>query len=98
MTPMGGDALTVGGRGYKTNSRTASLDAQQLLEWNHTYGDHALHFQLGHENQKDDVKYLTGSMAGFVDWSNPEFANANNYQGLNSYTYETTRDAYFLRP
>ncbi len=97
MTPMGGDALTVGGRGYKTNTRTASLDAQQLLEWNHTYGDHALHFQLGHENQKDDVKYLTGSMAGFVDWSNPEFANANNYQGLNSYTYETTRDAYFLR-
>ena len=35
-TPIGGDALTVNGRGYKTTSRSANLEVQELLDWNHT--------------------------------------------------------------
>lgn len=97
MTPIGGDAKDVNGRGEKTTTRTASLDAQELLEWAHTYGDHGLHFQLGHENQKMDHKYIYGHMTQYTDFSNPEFSNAAAYQNLNSYTYEIARDAYFLR-
>ena len=96
-TPIGGDALSVNGRGYKTTSRSASLDVQELLDWNHAFGDHAIHLQAGHENQKNDVRYLRGSMIDFIEWGNPEFVNANTYQDLTSYTYEVTRDAYFLR-
>ncbi len=96
-TPIGGDALTVNGRGYKTTSHSSSLDVQELLDWNHSFGDHALHLQAGHENQKNKTEYLSGSMIDFIEWGNPEFINANTYQTLTSYTYEITRDAYFLR-
>ena len=95
-TPIGGDAKDVNGRGYKYSTRSSSFDVQELLDWTHAFGNHQVHLQAGHENQKNDVKYLMGSMTDFIEWGNPEFANANTYQNLNSYTYETTHDAYFL--
>lgn len=97
MTPIGGDALNVGGRGYQSTTRKDNLDAQQLLEWRHTFGDHGIHLMVGHENQKEETRYIYGSMANFVNPSNPDFANATNYQDLTSYRYTVSREGYFFR-
>ena len=88
MTPIGGDAQTVGGRGYKYATRYGALNANQILDWNHEFGSHGLHLMVAHENKKDQNNYMYGAMHGYADWSNPEFANAASYDNLTSYTSE----------
>jgi len=97
-TPIGGDALNVNGRGEKENWRTDGLDAQEILDWTHTFNDlHTLGFKAGHENQKMGYKQIYGHMTNFADPTNPEFSNAALYQDLTSKSYEIARDAYFLQ-
>ncbi len=96
-TPVGGDAKGVGGRGYKTSSRYAALNANQLLSYSPTFGDHSISLLLGHENKRDNSNYLMGHMTNFVDIYNPEFANATLYQDLTSNTSEYALEGYFGR-
>ena len=97
-TPIGGDAKNVGGRGYKYWSRNAALNVNELLDWNHTFaGVHNVHVLLGHENKNDMYKYMEGHMTQFSDVTNPEFANAAQYQGLTSYTSEYALEGYFAK-
>lgn len=97
-TPIGGDALNVGGRAYKTTQRYAALNFNQLLDWNRTFGGkHNVHVLLGHETKNDKGKYLTGEMTQFADPNNSEFANAAQYQNLTSYTYEYALEGYFAK-
>ena len=96
-TPIGGDAASFGGRAYKTSTRREALNANQLIDWNKTYGDHNIHVLLGHENKKDAYKYLYGHMTNFADNDNPEFSNATVYQNLNSYTWEYALEGVFAK-
>ena len=97
-TPIGGDALNVGGRGYKTTQRYAAVNFNQLLDWNHTFGEsHKVHVLLGHETKNDKSKYLTGEMTNYAYPYNSEFANAAQYQNLTSYTYEYALEGYFAK-
>ena len=96
-TPIGGDAANVGGRGYKYSTRRAALNVNQLLNWSHTFGRHNVSALLGHETKNDKYEYLVGQMTQFADTSNPEFNNAAQYQGLNSYTAEYSLEGYFMR-
>lgn len=97
-TPIGGDALNVNGRGEKDNWRTEGLDAQEIIDWTHTFnGLHTLSFKAGHENQKMIYSNLYGHMTNYADTSNPEFDNAALYQDLKSKSYQISRDAYFLQ-
>lgn len=96
-TPIGGDAANVGGRSYKYNTRYAALNLNQLLDWNHTFGDHGVHVLLGHETKNDQEKYMYGHMTGFADPNNSEFNNASTYQGLNSYTNEYALEGFFAK-
>ncbi len=96
-TPIGGDAKTVGGRGYKYATRTGTLNVNQILEWSHEFGNHGLHLMLVHENKKDKDHYMYGHMTNYADWSNPEFANAALYQDLTSYTSEYALEGYLAK-
>ncbi len=96
-TPIGGDALNVGGRGEKEVTRFAALNVNQLLDWNHEFGKHGVHVLLGHETKNDHTKYMYGHMTNFADPNNPEFANAAQYQDLTSYTSEYALEGYFAK-
>ena len=97
-TPIGGDAKTVGGRGEKYWSRNGALNVNQLLDWNHTFDNlHNVHVLLGHETKNDIYKYMYGHMTQFSDYDNTDFANAAQYQGLNSYTEEYALEGYFAK-
>lgn len=96
-TPVGGDAMNVGGRGYKATERYAAVNMNQLLDWNHQFGNHGVHILLGHETKKDNSKYLYGHMTNFADPTNPDFANATVYQNLTSYTSEYALEGYFAK-
>ena len=97
QTPVGGDALNVGGRGEKTTRRYAAINLNQLLDWNHQFGGHGVHILLGHETKNDNSKYMYGHMTNFAEPSNPEFSNATVYQDLNSYTSEYALEGYFAK-
>ena len=97
MTPIGGDALSVGGRGYKETYRKGALNVNQLLDWNHSFGKHGVHVLLGHENKNDKYRYFYGQMTQFSDPSNPEFANAAQYQDMTSYSWEYALEGYFAK-
>ena len=96
-TPIGGDAKNVGGRGYKYWTRNGALNVNELLDWNHKFGEHGIHVLLGHENKNDKYKYMYGHMTQFSDYNNSDFSNAAVYQGLNSYTTEYALEGYFAK-
>ena len=96
-TPVGGDDKSVGGRGKKQTERYAAINMNQLLDWNHQFGDHRVHILLGHETKNDKSKLMYGHMTNFADPTNPEFANATVYQELNSYTSEYALEGYFAK-
>lgn len=96
-TPIGGDAYSVGGRGYKYSTRKAALNLNQLLNWTHEFDKHGFNVLLGHETKNDRYNYMYGHMTNFADPSNPEFSNAAEYQGLNSYTTEYALEGYFAK-
>ena len=97
QTPIGGDAMEVGGRGYKQSQRVGALNANQLLDYNHDFGLHNVKVLLGHEIKKDVVFNMEGEMTNFVNANNPEFANAAKYQNLTSATSESTLEGYMSR-
>ena len=90
-TPNGGDAKIVGGRGYQYGERYTALNANQLLTWSPSFGDHNLNVLVGHETKSDDSYTLYGHMTNFVNPTVSDFANAVVYQDLSSY-----RSEYFL--
>ena len=91
-TPVGGDAATVNGRGQQQTNRHSALNANQLLNYTPTFGDHSLNILLGHETKSDVSYILSGHMTNFVDPNTSDFANAVVYQNLTSQTTE-----YFLQ-
>lgn len=96
-TPVGGDAATVNGRGQQQTNRYTALNANQLISYTPTFGDHSLNILLGHET-KSDVSYaLSGHMTNFVDPNNSDFANAVVYQNLTSSTSEYFLQGVFAR-
>ena len=91
-TPNGGDAKNFNGRAYHTLGRTSALNTNQLLTWTPTFGEHSLNVLLGHEIKTDSGYELEGHMTDFVNSTNPDFANAVDYQNLTS-----SSSSYFLQ-
>ena len=96
-TPIGGDAYSVNGREYREISRYGAFNANQLLNWGHSFGDHNVSVLLGHETKTDRSSYFYGHMTGFTNSTNYEFANAVNYQDMTSYTSSYKLEGYFLK-
>jgi TonB-linked SusC/RagA family outer membrane protein len=97
MTPIGGDAYNVQGRGERTTTRYSAMNINQLLNYNKKFDLHTVDVLLGHENKKDNRSYLYGHMTNFVDPGNSEFSNAAKYQNLTSSYTEYALEGYFSR-
>lgn len=97
QTPIGGDAKNVGGRGEQQMSRYTALNANQLLTWTPTFGEHGLNVLLGHETKSDQSYSLYGQMTNFVNKDVPDFQNATVYQNLTSSTSEYFLEGFFSR-
>ena len=96
-TPIGGDALSVNGREYREISRYGAFNANQLLNWAHSFGDHNVSALLGHETKSDKSSYFYGHMTNFTNSTNYEFANAVNYQDMNSNTGTYSLEGFFIK-
>ncbi len=96
-SPFGGDAKAYNGRAYHTMSRYTALNANQLLTWSPTFGDHSINLLLGHETKSDESYELYGHMTDFVNKSVPDFANAIDYQDLTSSTSSYFLQGFFSR-
>ena len=97
MTPIAGDAASVGGRGYKYATHKDVLNANQLLTYAPSFGKHNINVMLGHETNEMNYSYFYGAMSGYVDSKNPEFSNAVVYDGMTSYKYARIREGYFAK-
>lgn len=97
MTPKGGDAKEFNGLGTQTMQRYAALNANQLLTWTPTFGDHSLNILLGHETKSDSSYGLEGQMANFVNPDVSDFANATVYRGLTSSSSGYFLEGFFSR-
>ena len=96
-TPVGGDALVVNGRGEQEMTRYTALNANQLLTYSPTFGDHSLNVLLGHEIKADESYNLYGHMTNFVLQDVTDFSNAVVYQNLDSSTSSYFLQGYFGR-
>ena len=96
-TPAGGDALVVNGRGQQQMDRYTALNANQLLTYSPTFGDHSINLLLGHETKSDNSYVLYGHMTNFVLPDVTDFSNAVVYQGLDSNTSSYFLQGYFGR-
>lgn len=97
MTPNGGDAANVNGRGTQEMQRYAALNANQLLTWTPTFGDHSLNVLLGHETKSDNSYSLEGQMTNFVNSNVSDFDNATAYQYLYSSSTGYFLEGFFSR-
>ena len=97
MTPVAGDAASVGGRGYKYSVHKDVLNVNQLLTYAPSFGKNNFNIMLGHETNEMNYSYFYGAMSGYVDTTNPEFSNAVVYDGMTSYKYARVREGYFAK-
>ena len=82
---------------YKYHARTWSYNFQQLLNWNHSFGDHNVDIMLGHENYDYNYYYLYANKSNMFSPDNLELAGAVNDGSANSYTTNYNTEGYFGR-
>lgn len=96
QTPIGGDALNVNGRGTTEMKRYYVLNANQLLNWSHTYvGVHNVEVLLGHETKQDRSESLWARKENFLVPNNPELDNAAKLSDASSSAAEYSLEGYF---
>ncbi|WP_282036704.1 SusC/RagA family TonB-linked outer membrane protein [Saccharicrinis aurantiacus] len=94
-SPLGGDAVDIGGVGYKTSSRYSSINLNQILNYEKSFGSNNFKVLLGHEIKHNESNQMSGGMANYFDPNNSEFANATLYQSLTSSYGEYALEGYF---
>ncbi|WP_121964873.1 SusC/RagA family TonB-linked outer membrane protein [Myroides sp. N17-2] len=82
-----GDGKGNQGRSRRDTYRWKTYTAQQLLNWNKSFGDHALEVLLGHENYSTERNYLYGMKTTQTFAGMDHLINFNNTSNL--YDYET---------
>ncbi|GHT15438.1 SusC/RagA family TonB-linked outer membrane protein [Bacteroidia bacterium] len=97
QTPIGGDALNVGGRNYRSSEKMFSLNSKQLLTWIKETGSHSIDALVGHETKNYTYNYLEASKENFLVPNNPELANAARLLDATSYRGTYSLESYFTR-
>ena len=96
QTPIGGDAQNVNGRGTTQMSRYFVINANQLLNWSHTYNQvHNVEVLLGHETKQDRSESLWAQKENFLVPDNPELDNAAKLSDASSSAAEYALEGYF---
>ncbi len=86
-----------GGRAYRTYSKRNSINFNQLLKYNKSFGNHNLDVVLGHESFKYIYNNLNGARTQQIADDNTELINFVTTTGLESYTDEYSTEGYFGR-
>ncbi len=81
----------------KSHARSIAWNHQQLLNWEHSFGDHNFAAMVGHEYFRSKVYYLEASKNDQFDPTNTELAGAITDIGGNSYTTDYNTEGYFGR-
>lgn len=98
--PYYGYYVSIGGYIYKSSVRTTTLNLQQLLNWNHTFGHHNVSAMLGHEYYKKNYEIIKGDKSGAVNYEgNLELNGYISATAAAPYSYSTlyNTEGYFFR-
>ena len=96
QTPIGGDAANVNGRGTTEMTRYYVMNANQLLNWGHTYADkHTVEVLLGHETKNDISQNVWAQKENFLVADNPELGNAARLMDASSASAEYALEGFF---
>lgn len=82
--PYNGNAANVNGRLSKSTSRALTYTFNQLLNYNHQFGDHNVQFLLGHEYYALKVNNLSAQKTGFPLGGIYELAGASTITDASS--------------
>lgn len=96
-SPIIGDGLTSNGRSNRTNSTTRTININQLLNYNRSFGDHNIDVLGGHEAYQRRYDYNFGSAAGQIVSGSTELKNFANILSLTSYQDNYSIESYFGR-
>lgn len=72
-----------------------TISAQELLEYNGTFGDHTMRIMAGHENYLYQVGATYGQKAYLADGTSLELSNAIKMEGTGGNSERYALDAYF---
>ena len=93
-----GQYAPMGGMVAKGHSRGLSLNLQQLLNWNRTFGVHNVGVLLGHESYQTQSVSLSASKSQMFSMENDELAGAVvDGKSSSSSRSEYNNEGYFLR-
>lgn len=88
-----GDAAGLG-RIAQSSSNMLTIDAQQLLEYNRTWGDHTLRVLAGHETYYFNNSYISGYKSNLASGSSLLLGNAVKMQSIGGNSSTFTMDSY----
>jgi len=97
QTPIGGDALNVGGRNTRSSEKLFILTAQQLLTYKKTINSHNIDILAGHETTNQKNNYLLAQKENFLIPSNPELANGARLMDATSYSQIYNLESFLSR-
>ena len=97
QTPIGGDALNVGGRNTRDAAKMFLLTAQQLLTYKKGVNGHHFEALLGHETTYRKTNVLWAQKENFLIPSNPELSNAARLMDASSYAQIYNLESFLSR-
>ncbi|WP_103068206.1 SusC/RagA family TonB-linked outer membrane protein [Aquimarina sediminis] len=92
--PVVGDG-SPDGRAERDAIVNTTVNYNQLLKFNKSFGDHTVGVLLGHENFETERNFLTGFRSGIIADGNTELINFTTTLDLESNTRRLTREGYF---
>lgn len=95
--PFYGQMSVGGGSVTKQHARRLSQTYQQLLNWNHYFGQHEVTVLLGHENYIRKIESLYASCSNMFDPGNDELAGAVISGNSSSYTTNYNNEGWLGR-
>lgn len=92
-----GDGKGNNGRAARNNYRYKNYTFQQLLNWNHAFGDHTVGVLLGHENYSNNYNYLYGYKTTQVFEGETALINFKEITNLYDYENNYRTESYLAR-
>ena len=92
-----GDGKGNNGRAARNNYRYKNYTFQQLLNWNHAFGDHTVGVLLGHENYSNNYNYLYGYKTTQVFEGETAMINFKEITNLYDYENNYRTESYLAR-
>ena len=92
-----GDGKGNNGRAARNNYRYKNYTFQQLLNWNHLFGDHTVGVLLGHENYSNNYNYLYGYKTTQVFEGEDAMINFKEITNLHDYENNYRTESYLAR-